>query len=217
MGLMKRVTFLIDGFNLYHSVKQASTDLKLGGRGTKWLDIASLCHSYLHLFGKEAQLEEIYYFSALATHLQAAKPDITQRHSVFIDALKSTDIHVELGRFKKKTIRCDHCGQTIIRHEEKETDVAISARLLEIFISNKCETAVLVTGDTDLAAGVKVAQKLFPQKEICFAFPYGRKNKELAQIVSTSFQINKKSYTAHQFPDPIILKDGRSIVKPAKW
>jgi uncharacterized LabA/DUF88 family protein len=214
---MKRVTFLIDGFNLYHSVKQASVDLKLGGRDTKWLDIDSLCRAYLYLFGKAAHLEEIYYFSALATHLQAVKPDVTQRHSVYIAALESKGIKVELGRFKMKTIRCDYCGKMITRHEEKETDVAISARLLEILMTNKCDTAVLVTGDTDLAAGVKVAQKLFPQKEICFTFPYGRKNKELAQLVNTSFQISKKSYTTHQFPDPIVLKDGRSLTKPAKW
>ena len=42
---MDRVTFIIDGFNLYHSVCDAERDLK--GASTKWLDIKSLCSSYL--------------------------------------------------------------------------------------------------------------------------------------------------------------------------
>lgn len=215
--MKKRVSFLIDGFNLYHSVKNASHDLKLKGKGTKWLNIHSLCNSYLHLFGKDSRIEEIYYFSALANHLQAVKPDVVKRHLVFIDGLKSTGVQVELGRFKRKSIICTHCRKMITRHEEKETDVAISAKLLELFMLNKCDMVVLVTGDTDLAAGVKVAQKLFPQKEICIAFPYKRKNKELKKLVPTSFQIGAKSYITHQFPDPITLKNGNSLIKPQSW
>lgn len=214
---MKRISFLIDGFNLYHSIKQASHQLKLGGKNTKWINIYSLCESYLHLFGRENRVEEVYYFSALATHLQAVKPDVVKRHRVFIEGLRSTGIHVELGRFKKKTIYCKNCKKVMIRHEEKETDVAISAKLLELFMLDKCDTAVLVTGDTDLAAGVKVARKLFPQKEICFAFPFKRKNKELKRLAPSSFQISARAYTAHQFPNPIILGDGRKLNKPSKW
>jgi hypothetical protein len=78
---MERATFLIDGFNLYHSVKLASYALGLNEAGTKWLDLTSLCQSYLHLFGKSAVLHEIYYFSAFAKHLEASKPDVTARHA----------------------------------------------------------------------------------------------------------------------------------------
>jgi hypothetical protein len=34
---MNRVAFLVDGFNLYHSLKSASFDLGLQGHGTKRL------------------------------------------------------------------------------------------------------------------------------------------------------------------------------------
>lgn len=72
--MTNRTAFIIDGFNLYHSVRQASHDLGLGEKGTKWLDIRALCSSYLHVIGGAAQLANIYYFSALATHLEATKP-----------------------------------------------------------------------------------------------------------------------------------------------
>jgi len=58
---------------------------------------------------------------------------------------------------------------------------------------------------------------LFPAKQICFAFPYKRKNKELAKLVSKHFHIRKDRYVKHQFPDPVVHPSGRSISKPPDW
>ena len=172
---MERVTFLIDGFNLYHSVKSASYALGLNEAGTKWLDIAGLCRSYLYLFGKSAVLHEIYYFSAFAKHLEASKPDVTARHAAYISCLEDRGVRVELSRFKKKRFRCDKCGANLKRHEEKETDVAVAVKLLELLVTNSADRIVLVTGDTDVAPAVRTAKLLFPQKSVCFAFPYDRR------------------------------------------
>ena len=213
--MMNRTTFLIDGFNLYHSLIDAGHDLK--GKTTKWLDIKSLCSNYLAGIGNQSKLEKIYYFSALAEHLQNTDPGKVQRHLKYIECLKSTGIIVELGRFKPRSVWCDKCSSQLIRHEEKETDVAISIKLFEVFMNNECETAVIVTGDTDLAPAVRSAKRLFPGKTICSLFPYKRKNYELSQIVHNSFKIKKERYVQHQFPDPVILKDGRRISKPTSW
>jgi len=212
---MDRTIFLIDGFNLYHSVRSASKDLR--GATTKWLNIASLCRSYLPALGAECRINDIFYFSALAAHLEATNPDVTKRHRNFIRCLESTGIVVELARFKAKEILCPFCRQQIIRHEEKETDVAISVKLMELLFYDQCDTAVLMTGDTDLAPAVRTAKRLFPKKRVCFAFPYKRKNKELAQIADVHFHIKKERYLAHQFPDPFILSDGQQIQKPMTW
>jgi len=104
---MNRVSFLVDGFNLYHSVRRAERDLKAS---TKWLDIKRLCSSYLYIVaqvvGERTKLEKIYYFSALARHLEAKHPKVTHRHEIFIKCLIDTGVIVELSRFKPKTIRC---------------------------------------------------------------------------------------------------------------
>jgi hypothetical protein len=104
---MNRVTFLVDGFNVYHSVREAEKALK---STTKWLNIRSLCCSYLHLIGSlvrdRAQLNSIYYFSALAEHLEASNPDVTIRHRTLIRCLEDTGIVVELSRFKAKEVKC---------------------------------------------------------------------------------------------------------------
>jgi hypothetical protein len=106
-------------------------------------------------------------------------------------------------------------GQSTL--EEKETDVAISMKLVEVFYQDEADTAVLVTGDTDLAPAVRTASRLFPVKQICFAFPYKRRNTELAKLVSKHFYIRKERYAAHQLPDPMRLPSGRLVSKPRQW
>ncbi len=214
---MNRTTFIVDGFNIYHSVEEAARQLGLGSRGTKWLDLRKLCASYLHVIGGGAQIEKVYYFSALAKHLEATKPDVTLRHLSYVRALESTGVVVQLSRFKAKEVRCPKCGSRNVRHEEKETDVALAAKVFEVFARDECDTVVIVTGDTDIAPAVRTASALYPLKRIAFAFPFARKNNELAQLVKTSFHIRKEAYVAHQFSDPVHLSDGCVISKPPTW
>jgi len=126
-------------------------------------------------------------------------------------------INVELGRFKSMDVRCKKCGKYFIKHEEKETDVAIAVTLFELLYSNACDTTVLVTGDTDLAPAVKNAKRLFIDKKVVFAFPYKRKNQELVDLAPGSFSIGREQYPKHQFPDTVILDDGSQLYKPASW
>lgn len=212
---MNRTAFLIDGFNLYHSVKNASADLGLNGTGTRWLNIHSMCSSYLHAIGNNAQISGVYYFSALARHIEAFKPETVARHKTYLRCLEATGVSVELARFKKKRVQCPYCNQIINRHEEKETDVAIATKLLELLFSDQCDTAALITGDTDIVPAVKTAQRLFSQQQIVFLLPYKRHNQELAKLASKHIEIKKETYIRHQFPDPFATPKGKEIFKPA--
>ncbi len=212
---MTRATFLVDGFNVYHSAKQASHDLN--GASTRWLNLRALLSSYLPVIGGGMQLEGIYYFSALATHLDARKPGLSTRHRLYIECLQSTGVQIELARFKCKSIWCSQCNNHRDAYEEKETDVALSVKLLELFHADACDTIVLVSGDTDLAPAVRAAARMFPAKTVCFAFPYRRKNAELATLVNKHFRIKKDRYVQHQFPDSVVLPSGRTINKPDHW
>lgn len=213
---MKKVTFLVDGFNLYHSVRRAQKEL---GVSTKWLDIHRLCKSRLQIIssfiGCRVQLKNIYYFSAYAYHLK--NPDIVLRHQNFVKCLEDTGIKVEINRFKYKEINCPFCKKIIVKHEEKETDVSIALKLIEIFLKDECDIAVLITGDTDLAPAVRMARNFFPEKHVSFAFPAFRKNKELSKLCPESTNINLQQYSRFQFPDPYTLKAGRVISKPQSW
>lgn len=198
----------------------------MNGKSTKWLDISALCKSYLHMIGKDARMVDVYYFSALATHLEATDPGKVQRHRTLIECLEYMGIQVELAKFKRKRDfscsncgrnRCGHCGSRLKHYEEKETDVAIATKLLELVFTDACDTAVLLTGDTDLMPAVKTAQNHFPAKDIRFALPYKRHNNDLRKLAPESFTIGKEKYSKHQFPDQMKLAGGKEVSKPAAW
>lgn len=213
--MIQRVSFVVDGFNVYHSVKDSQR--AIGSGPLKWLDLVALCRSYLHTFGREARLEKVYYFSALATHLQAQDPDVVRRHKTFIDALKARGAVVHLGQFKAKDIWCPRCQQSFRGHEEKETDVSIALKLVELAVTNACEIAALVSGDTDIAPAIATAKRIAPHMRIAVLFPFKRANAQLEQIADICLKIRSEAYLRHQLPDPITLPDGRILRKPPSW
>lgn len=216
---MKTISFLIDGFNLYHSLIEAGKYFSM--KSLKWLDIQKLCTGYISTIGLNLSekfiLKDIFYFTSLATHLQKKDPGKILRHNQYIECLRDTGIIDIKGRFKQKTVFCYKCKNNIIKYEEKETDVAISSKLIEIFHKDICDAVVLLTGDTDLAPAIKTSKLLFPDKKIVTCFPFKRKNKELANLSDFSFKINMNSYIKNQFPDPYIKSDGKAIHKPKEW
>jgi uncharacterized LabA/DUF88 family protein len=209
-----RVTFLVDGFNLYHSLRAAQDKT---GKCCKWLNIRALCESYLKFFGRDAVLEEIYYFSAYASHLSPRNPDVVTRHQILVRALESTGIRVEMAQFKRKNVHCTLCNGDMVRYEEKETDVAIAVRLVELVVTDKCDVAIVVTGDTDIVPGIRTAKRLASTKRLCVIAPYRRANAELKQIADQYFKLKAESYGPFLFPNEIELTNGQKLAKPTTW
>ncbi len=212
---MRRVSFLVDGFNLYHSLKDASR--ALGGAGTRWLDLRALCSLYRAQIGGGAQVGEVYYFTSPADHMEQFSPGTIERHNAYLRALRATGVVVELGKFKEKRRRCVHCGEQMIMHEEKETDVAIAVRLLELLWADKCDAVAIVSGDSDLSPAIREAKRSFSQRDVYCLFPFGRSSEELRMLAAATFKIKKERYHEHQLPDPYVLGDGTRIAKPAGW
>lgn len=214
MSKEHRLAFLIDGFNLYHSTIALQKKEHIRA---KWLDLYGLCNSYCHIFGKNAVLKSVYYFSAIATYLRKENPGRIKRHKMYIECLKDLGIKVELARFKKKQVYCKKCSKVFTAYEEKETDVAIAVKVFELFSKDLYDTIILVTGDTDLSPVIRSCKNVFPKKEVAFAFPYKRKNIELSKLVPKYFSIKPKKYMQYQLPDPYILSNGKKIDKPKDW
>lgn len=212
---MKRVAFLVDGFNLYHSLKEASRDL--GGVGTRWLDLSRMCRSFLPEVGRGAVLDRVHYFSAIATHREPLDPGVTRRHRAYISCLESTGVAVELGRFKEKWSVCPTCGARIKRHEEKETDVAIATRLLELCATDRCDVAVLISGDGDLAPAVRAVRARFRAIDVLVGFPYRRGSWDLRGAAHRCFKVRRDRYVGCQFAPIVRLEDGTLVAKPDGW
>lgn len=231
-----RVSFIVDGFNLYHSVKSA--ERQLAPKRLRWLNLHSLCETIVRSsLGPRTSLESVHYFSALATHLESKKPDVVRRHRTFIGALESTGVQVTLAKFKRKEhtnrlsefrvqlpwmrrwwrLPFDSVRLSYRSHEEKETDVAIACKLLELLCNRGCDAAVLMSGDTDLAAAIRTARLLYPTSSVFMALPYDRHNQELERLATRSFKISPQLYERHQFSDVVVGKKGKVFRKPSNW
>lgn len=209
------VAFIVDGFNLYHSLDDAQ---RKTGNGTKWLDLRRLLEEGLagRMQDKHTPVG-IRYFSAYATHRLAQDPTAVVRHKAFIATLKANGVSIHMGRFKACETRCKLCKQTYSRYEEKRSDVAIGVAVLEALLREDVQRVVVVSGDTDVIPAIQAGKKLAPEKEIGVAFPCGRKNIELMNEADFSWSFKTKAYVRCQLPDPFVDQHGNAISKPAGW
>jgi hypothetical protein len=122
-----------------------------------------------------------------------------------------------MSQFKYRDARCPHCKTLFKRAEEKETDVAMGVKLLEVFARSEAPIAVLMTGDTDLRPAIRTARQLFPQNLIGVVTPFLRHTTEMQEIGDFHFKVSQKLVQSAQFPNPIRLPDGRVIAKPHGW
>jgi len=213
--MANRVTFLVDGFNLYFSVRHAEAALRVSH--LRWLDVLNLLGSFLYLFGRDAVLEDVHFFTAMPLFLHRRDPQNVLAFRTYLQVLETCGIHLHIADFKRKSLTCPHCGRGIERFEEKETDVALGVKAIELLHLDACDTLVIGSGDTDFAPAMRAAKRLFPAVQVCVAFPHARFNAELQQIADFSFRIRAARYAEHQLPDQVWLSDGRILRRPSGW
>lgn len=194
-SIVNRTVFLVDGFNLHHSVLDAERVLR---QCVHRLDVAGLCASYLHVLPGRSGKPAIVYFSALAHHLEQRRPGQRARQVDYLSALRSTGVDVRLERFKAKNLTCPLCGRRFTRYEEKETDVALGVHLLESALKSSCDTVVLVSGDSDLVPALVAARRLAPSTTLAVGLPFGRSNVALERAADVAFTIKPAAYARHQ-------------------
>lgn len=210
-----RVAVLVDGFNLYHSIQDSIAEG--APKRIKWLDLKGLISSnFLYALGPDSAIESIDYFSSL----QSWRKEQLSRHRAYIRALEAQGVKVHYGQFKDKPVTCkaqNGCGKDFLVKIEKRTDVAIAARILEIFVLEQADTILLLSGDTDLVPAIETAKRLFPVKKISVAFPYNRHNYELQGVAKPVFKMTIDHYKKHCLPDTVDCGNGKRVTIPADW
>lgn len=215
---MIKVNAYIDGFNLYHALKN------LQNQKLKWLDLHKLLSSYL---SEEEEIQDIYYFSAFAHHIDKAT---VQRHQVYVDALKTKGIHFISGNFKNKvsginkSIRQTYSIPASVKncgHEEKESDVNLALYILRDAIKHSCDKMFIVTNDTDIAPAIRMAKKENPVLTAFVLTPpsFSQIHHALKNATGQpyTFSITRKKVEDSLFPDEIIKSNGKKIHKPFSW
>ncbi len=213
---------MVDGFNLYFSLKAVSLgDIRavppVLPAPCRWLDLRALCDAQVHLFGKDAKLDKVYYFTALAKHLNSSNPGLVKRHTDYSEALRATGVVTEFSHFQPKSYACPSCGKSVVRYQEKQTDVAIGSKIIELATSIACETIVVVSGDSDLIPAIRTARRLNSGCKIWMAFPFGKGGNQLRNATHGAFAFSSGQYVKHQLPQSVQLAPGRFVYKPMKW
>jgi uncharacterized LabA/DUF88 family protein len=202
---MNRVVFFIDGFNLYHALEDNPRFAKY-----KWLDMSRLAKCFVQT---NQQIAKIFYFTAYASW----NPQKLARHRVFVRALRWAGVDVVLGEFKYKQRFSTNCKTLYETFEEKETDVNIALKLFKAAVMDEYDTAILVSGDSDLVPAVKEVKATFPTKKIGVIVPIGHNAEDMKKNCDFRFKMKEKHLASSQFPNTINLPGGGHLIRPASW
>ena len=205
---MSRVMTYIDGFNLYFGLRSK------GWRRYYWLDLCALSRSFLR---GDQRLVGCHYFTARIRDGGGSTQDI-RRQNTWLDALSTLDgLTVHFGHYLLKTQRCRNCGATWPKPEEKMTDVNIAVQLLIDAYEDRFDTAIIVSGDSDLTTPVQVVRQRFPRKRMLIAFPPARRSHELQAAANAAFVIGKDKLRKNLLPDTITTPSGHVLRRPDEW
>jgi uncharacterized LabA/DUF88 family protein len=212
-----RVICYVDGFNLYFGLRDK------GLRRYYWLNVRRLAESILR---PNQVLVETKYFTARISGAKGGDPRNRaarlnakrKRQSDFLEALETlTDFTIYEGHYLAKSVTCRNCGASWRSHEEKMTDVNIATEMLMDAFHNRFDTALIVSGDSDLVPPIQAVLQDFPGKRVVVAFPQGRISEQLKQAASAWLTIGRKKYRDSQFPDQLTKRDGSILHRPTRW
>ncbi len=202
---MNRVTVFVDGFNLYHALDDNPAYHKY-----KWLNLEKFSKCFIT---PRDNIVEIFYFTAYVTwdHQKLA------RHQIYVRALQLVGVKPIFGAFRMKDTVCRKCHKTYRIPEEKQTDVNIAIKLFQTAIADTWDTALIISGDSDLIPAIEAVKKTFPTKQIGITIPIGRRAEELKQVTDFHRKVKQKHLETCQFDDVITIDENNILQRPASW
>ncbi len=97
------------------------------------------------------------------------------------------------------------------------TDVNIATHLLLDAFDDRFDTAIVISGDSDLSPPIRAVLSRFPAKRVVVAFPPKRHSAQLSQTASAYLTIGEGKLKQSQLPDQVALPGGHTVLRPAKW
>lgn len=214
--MTERIVFLVDGFNVYHSVRECLKKKEI--QHGRWFDYRKYFEWVVKTypdFRPNSVVSRVRLYTALANHMD---PGVVDRHKIFLKALDCHGVEHTLGNFKRKTLNCRAtCREKFQGHEEKETDINVALGVIEAFVRNEADCAVIVSGDTDLIPAIRTAKALFENIRVGILTPAHKKNQHFRQFADFTIAIKPEHYAQFQLPPSINLPNGKIITKPPAW
>lgn len=201
----------VDAFNLYYGALKRTQ--------FKWLDLDALCRRLL----PRDQVTRIRYFTAYVS-ARPGDPQQPQRQLTYIRALETVpQLSVHLGHYLTNTTRMALANPTpgqprtveVIKTEEKGSDVNIATYMMLDACRGDCDTAVVISNDSDLKEPVALAHSQFGLK-VGVVNPHPPANRSRALQPTFFKQLRSRTLATCQFP--VVMTDGQGTFrKPAGW
>lgn len=206
-----RTYVYIDAFNLYFGCVKNTP--------FKWLDLSKLCSILL----PQHQIERIKYFTAYVKALPNS-PNAPARQQIYLRALRTLpNLEIIYGHFLSHHVRMPLANPglghpktvEVIKTEEKGSDVNLAVHLLHDAYQDRYESAVIVSGDSDLLAAVQIVKNELG-KPVGVLNPQKRPSRMLEQYATFYKHIRPGVLAASQFPVTLTDEHG-TFSKPAGW
>ncbi|MBU0503368.1 MAG: NYN domain-containing protein [Candidatus Omnitrophota bacterium] len=202
---MNRCAFFADGFNIYHSLDALPSYYKY-----KWLNLAKLAKTFI---ASSSEITSIFYFTTYITWDQRK----LARHQIYVRALQSEGVQPVFGEFRRVDRVCKVCHRQYQTFEEKQTDVNIAIKLFETAVTDLWDTAIIISGDSDLIPALKAVKATFPTKKVGIIIPIARRAEELKQAADFHMKIKEKHLMSCQFEDMVIIDKNTKLTRPITW
>lgn len=201
----ERVIAYVDGYNLYYGLMEARFHT------SRWLNLRSMCESLLK---DHQRLEFVRYFTTRVRN----NPSKAQRQAQFIDALLAVGgVEIDYGHFLSKVTQCRSCGHEWTHSEEKKTDVNIAVRLIEDAHDDRFDTAILISGDSDLSPAVHSVRSRHATKRVVVASPPKRHSRELCKVSNAHTKVSRKIILSSRLPSTVTTRSGQTLKAPEGW
>lgn len=214
MGQDLQAIFYIDGFNLYHGIKETEMP------HLKWLDLKKLAEKLLE---PNHSLVAIKYFTAIVNGANAQA-----RQKTYTSAFKAR--HTKLfkiieGKFEvsyntqcsesecRKKLKCLECGKNYKHKVEKRTDVNIACEMMNDLCDDNFDVAYLISADSDLLAPTESVKN---KKDIIVLPPPNRVSKILRTAASDYRPIEISDLESSMLPDKISIGK-KTFERPPEW
>ena len=214
----QRVICYVDGFNLYYGLRDSNL------RRFLWLDLHELAR---RLVLPNQVVTATKYFTARITGGRYNDPPAIfdernakrKRQSDYLDALQAhaPALAIYEGHFLAKEIVCNNCNGSWGSAEEKMTDVNIATELLVDAFANRFDTALIVSGDSDLVPPIRAVRNCFPHKRVIVAFPPSRASVDLRNAAHGQFVVSKGQLKKSQLPLKVVTQAGVVLECPPSW
>lgn len=206
-----KTSIFIDGFNLYYGVLKDSP--------FRWLDVSALAKVIVP--DLDLNTTSFHYYTARLKPRQNNQEQ-PYRQRRYLQALRTIPrLEIVYGHFLAHTTKMPaatppHRSLSVIKTEEKGSDVNLAVDLLANGFKGIYERAIVVSNDSDLARAIKIVRQDLNLPVIILNPHPKSPSKELKNIASDVRHIRKSALEKSQFPRT--LEDTRGkFHRPGEW